>query len=327
MRVGVLGAGAVGTRAVRQLVASPNVEVVLVDPDAARAGRVAAALGRQVSVSPSTAGLGDVSVVVLAHPAGHLAEAAALVGRGVGVVSVSDAPADATDLLGLEERAVAAGVPVVVGAGFSPGLTCLLARFAARSFDVVDEIYVAKHGTGGPACARQHHASLKGTSLSWRPDGWAHRPAGSGRELCWFPEPIGGRDCYRAETAEPLVLHEAFPEATRIAARTSATRRDRLTSRLPMLSPPHAEGGLGAVRVELRGPRAGAREVEVLGAIDRPGIGAGAVAAVVALEALAGVLPAGAYGLADARLPTEHLLAELARRGVKAARFTGTGSL
>lgn len=327
MRVGVLGAGAVGTRAVRQLVASPNVEVVLVDPDRARAGRVAEALGSQVTVSASSAGLGDVRVVVLAHPAGHGREASALLGRGVAVVSVSDSPEDAVELLGLDADAEAAGVPVVAGAGFSPGLSCLLARFAARSLDVVDEIYVAKHGTGGPACARQHHASLAGTSLSWRPDGWASRPAGSGRELCWFPEPVGGRDCYRAETAEPLLLHAAFADATRIAARTSATRRDRLTSRLPMLSPPHAEGGLGALRVELRGPRAGARELEVLGAIDRPAIGAGAVAAVVALEALAGTLPAGAYGLADERLPTEHLLAELARRGVKAARFTGTGGL
>lgn len=327
MRIGVLGAGAVGTRAVRQLVASPNVEVVLVDPDRARADRVASALGSQVSVTPSSAGLGDVRVVILAHPVGHALEATALVERGVAVVSVSDAPGDATALLALEGRALAEGVPVVVGAGFAPGLSCLLARFAARSFDSVDEVYVAKHGTGGPACARQHHVSLAGTSLSWRHEGWASRPAGSGRELCWFPEPVGGRDCYRAETAEPLLLRDAFPEATRIAARTSATRRDRLTSRLPMLRPPHAEGGLGALRVELRGPRLGAREVAVLGAIDRPAIGAGAVAAVVALEILAGVLPAGAYGLADERLPTEHLLAELARRGVKAARFTGTGSM
>jgi hypothetical protein len=230
-------------------------------------------------------------------------------------------------MLLLERAAADTGVTVVVGAGFSPGLSCLLARFAATLLDEVDEVYVAKHGTGGPACARQHHRALGGTSSSWRIDDWVSQPAGTGRELCWFPEPVGGRDCYRAETAEPLLLHAAFPTATRIAARTSATRRDRLTSRLPMLSPPHPEGGLGAVRVEVRGPRAGAREVEVLGAIDRAAIGAGAVAAVAALEVLAARMPAGAFGLADARLRTEHLLAELARRGVKGARFVGTGGL
>ncbi len=327
MRVAVLGAGAVGTRAIRQLVASPGVGVDVFDPDQARAARVAEALGPQVVVRADVRALEDVQLAVLAHPAPHAALAEELLRRGIAVVSVTDDPTDATALLRLADRAETAGVSVVVGVGFSPGLSCLLARFAASRFDVVEEIYVAKHGTGGPACARQHHASLAGTARSWRPDGWIVQPAGSGRELCWFPEPLGGRDCYRAETAEPMLLHDAFPEAQRIAARTSATRRDRLTSRLPMLSPPHPEGGLGGLRVELRGPRGGARAVEVLGAIDRPAIGAGAVAAVVALEVLRGTFPAGAFGLADGRLPTERLLAELARRGVKAATFVGTGAL
>ena len=327
MRVGVVGAGAVGTRAVRQLVASPGVEVALVDPEPGRADRVAAALGGQVTVVDSFDSMGRVTAVVLAHPVPHAPVAARLLRAGVHVVSVTDEPHDTAELLLLDRMAAESGASVVIGAGFSPGFSCLLARFAAAGLDRVEEIYVAKHGTGGPACARQHHRSLAGASTSWRPEGWVDRPAGSGRELCWFPEPVGGRDCYRAETSEPLLLHAAFPSATRVGARTSATRRDRLTSRLPMLSPPHAEGGLGAIRVELRGPRGGAREVDVLGAIDRAAIGAGAVAAVAALELLAGTLPPGAYGLADGRLPTEHLLAELARRGVKAARFVGTGGL
>ena len=325
MRVGVVGAGAVGTRAVRQLVASAQVSVALVDPEPGRADRVAAALGSQVTVTAGDPD--DAQVVVLAHPAPHAPIATRLVRRGVHVVSVTDDHDDTAELLLLERAAVEAGVSVVVGAGFSPGLSCLLARFAAPSLDEVDEIYVARHGTGGPACARQHHHSLSGTASAWRVDDWWTQPAGTGRELSWFPEPVGGKDCYRAETSEPLLLHAAFPSATRIAARTSATRRDRLTSRLPMLRPPHPEGGLGAVRVEVRGPRGGARDVEVLGAIDRAAIGAGAVAAVAALELLTGAAPPGAYGLADQRLRTEHLLAELARRGVKAARFVGTGGL
>ena len=325
MRVGVIGAGAVGTRAVRQLVATPDVTVALVDPEPGRADKVATALGSQVTVVAGEPD--DVHVVVLAHPAPHAPVATRLVRRGVHVVAVTDDPDDTAALMLLERAAVEAGVTVVVGAGFSPGLSCLLARFVAPNLDEVDEVYIAKHGTGGPACARQHHRSLSGTSSAWRVDDWWTQPAGTGRELSWFPEPVGGKDCYRAETSEPLLLHAAFPSATRIAARTSATRRDRLTSRLPMLRPPHAEGGLGAVRVEVRGPRAGTRAVEVVGAIDRAAIGAGAVAAVAALEVLTGAMPPGAYGLADPRLRTEHLLAELARRGVKAARFVGTGGL
>ena len=39
----------------------------------------------------------------------------------------------------------------------------------------------------------------------------------------------------------------------RVTARVAASRRDRLTARLPMLRPPHPEGLIGAVRVEVRG--------------------------------------------------------------------------
>ena len=44
-----------------------------------------------------------------------------------------------------------------------------------------------------------------------------------------------------------------------------------------MLSPPHADGDVGAVRVELRGRVGSAREIRILGAVERPSIGAAAV--------------------------------------------------
>ena len=93
-----------------------------------------------------------------------------------------------------------------MGAGFSPGYTCLLARHAAARLDSVDEIHVARSGTGGPACARQHHRALAGTAVDWRDGEWQERRAGSGRELCFFPDPIGAADCYRAELPDPFVL-------------------------------------------------------------------------------------------------------------------------
>ena len=74
-----------------------------------------------------------------------------------------------------------------------------------------------------------------------------------------FPSRSGALDCYRADIADPLLLHAAFPEVSRISARRSARRRDRFTARLPMLSPPHEEGGVGALRVELRGSNATGR--------------------------------------------------------------------
>ena len=155
------------------------------------------------------------------------------------------------------------------------------------------ELHVARSGTGGPACARQHHRALTGQALDWRDGGWQRRPAGSGRELCWFPDPIGAEDCYRAELPDALLLVPALPGVERVTARLAATRRDRLSAHLPMLRKPHPEGLVGAVRVEVRGRQAGRSEVLVLGALDRPAVAAGATAALAARWAGAGRLPAG----------------------------------
>ena len=92
----------------------------------------------------------------------------------------------------------------------------------------------------------------------WRDGRWQSEPAGSGRELCWFPDPIGGLDCYASSSAEPTLMVAAFPTARRITARLAATRRDKATTWLPMLRPPHPEGLLGGVRVEVRGWKDGA---------------------------------------------------------------------
>lgn len=328
MRLAVVGAGAVGTRAARQLATTPGIdEVLLSDGDPARARSVAAAMApvvREVGLAEIGAGC---AVVVVASPAPHAAIAERLLRAGASVVSVSDDVADVLALLRLGVLADDLGLALVCGAAFAPGYTCLLARHGAALLDRVDEVHVAKHGTGGPACARQHHLALARQGADWRGGEWQQRPGGSGRELCWFPEPVGARDCYHAEVPDPHLLLPAFPTAQRLTARMSATRRDRFTARLPMLRPPHSEGGLSAVRVELRGPRRGAQEIVVLGAIDRAGIAAGAVASVAALEVAAGRARSGAYGLADVTFDAPALLANLARRGVKAARFVGSAAL
>jgi hypothetical protein len=225
---------------------------------------------------------------------------------------VADSLSAVEGLLDLHAEAHERGVVVAVGAGFGPGLSCVLARHAAAELDVVDEVHVAHHGTGGPACARQHHGALRGVGLDWRDHAWRRRPPGSGRELCFFPDPIGGSDCYRAGLPDALLLVPAFPDASRVTARLAATRRDRLTAGLPMLRRPHAEG------------RIVGRDRVVVGAVDRPAVAAGTVAAVTARWVAAGRIRApGAGGLATLVEPLP-FLQELARAGVRAAVFEGT---
>jgi saccharopine dehydrogenase-like NADP-dependent oxidoreductase len=324
--IGVVGVGAVGARAARQLVSSDQVTAVrLRDSIASRVDGAVRSLGASaVGEPPPYATPVDAQVAVLATPAGSHADLAReLLVRGTSVVSVSDAVDDVAALLELDAEARERGLSVVVGAGFSPGLSCLLAAHAAADFSVVDELHVASVGTGGPACARQHHRALGGQAVDWRDGGWLRRAGGSGRELCFFPDPIGGRDCYRAARPEALLIAPAFAGVSRVTARMAATRRDRLTARLPMLRRPHPEGGPGAVRVEVRGWRDDQRHVKVLGAMDRPAVAAGAVAAVSALAVLEGrVRRPGAGGLAELVEPLP-LLTDLAQRGVRAAVFEG----
>lgn len=332
MRVAVIGLGALGTRAARQLASTPDVDrVVLVDPDNERVAAVRDVLGADAVHKPWTADAPlpeeviECESVILAGPAESQAmHAAMLLAAGRHVVTTADEPDAVRELRTLDAHARATQVTLAIGATFSPGLAGVLAKHAANWLDAVDEIHVARIGTGGPACAIQHHRSFGGRAIEWRDGEWLTLPSGSGRELCWFPDPVGSADCYRGMLPEPLLLVPSFPDVQRVTARLAGTRRDRLTARLPMMRRPHPEGSIGAIRVEVRGWSAGESRTVVLGAMDRPAVAAGAVAALTAIQAANGQLSRhGAGGLADLVEPIP-FLAELARRGVKAAIFDGS---
>ena len=111
-----------------------------------------------------------------------------------------------------------------------------------------------------------------------------------------------------------------------MTARMTATRRDRLTARLPMLRPPHPEALVGSVRVEVRGPAAEARAAVLLGVAAPLGTVAGAVAAAVATAAGRGALPPGLVVLGQPQVPTTELLRDVAAAGIAVHRFVGTVS-
>lgn len=300
--VHVVGRGIVGSRVYRML-SGPNGL-----PTVHHGGRWA----------PGGTEIGD--IVVLAHPGPSAERAVDLVERGRHVVTMGESSAETERLLAVETGRAS----LVVGAAMAPGLSGLIARHLASQLAAVDEIHVAIHGTAGPSCARAHHRSLSGLATTWRDGRWTDYVGGSGRQLCWFPEPIGAKDCYRARVSSPIVLRAAFPEASRLSFRRSARRRDRFTAWLPMLSPPHQEGGVGALRVELRGADAhGGRVVVVAGVAELVGTAAAATAAAFARAAAEGLVPAGPVAPGDARLGTTDLLRRIERHGVRLQEFTG----
>lgn len=274
--------------------------------------------GRQPVITGAERG----DIVVLAHGGEHAPVVPSLLERDLHVVTVGDALDDAAALLDLDIDGYEGSL--VVGAAMSPGLSGLLARHLASSFTTVDEIHIAVHGTAGPACARAHHRALSGRSPTWRDGVWVDDVGGSGRELCWFPEPVGAKDSYHAGIASPLLLHRAFPGVQRISARRSARRRDRFTARLPMLRPPHPEGGVGALRVELRGAdESGARLCAIGGVAELVGTAAAATAATFVTAIADGLVPRGLVVAGDTALPTLELLHRVQSFGVRLQEFTG----
>ena len=326
MRAVLTGLGAVGVRVVLGLVAADEVEsLVIVVRDPRKVAAELRDLGPHVRIRKGGVDdlpAADVTVVTASNGVRRAAEAA-LTG-GSHVVCVADDPSDVRALIGLDHLARSRGRTVVIGAAMAPGLSCLLARQLKSQFDRVEEVHVASVGTGGPACARRHHSALTAISLDWEEGDWRRRAGGSGRELVWFPDPVGGTDCYRAGLADPLLLVPAFPGCRRVTSRLGATRRDRLTSWLPMLRPPHPEGLTGAVRAEVRGWLDGRAETRILGVAVPPAVAAGAVAAEAALWAGTGRLSrSGAAGLAELVAAPGAFLRNLAPAGVAVTSFEG----
>jgi len=326
VRAALAGLGAVGSRIAAALAASDAIESLVVlhrDP-----GRIASSiedLGPKVQArSGSTGEMPPADVTILTAPGNLVRSVEGALAGGSHVVCLADDPAEVRGLLGLDGLARARGKAVVIAAAMAPGLSCVLAAHLRGSFDRVDEVHVASIGTGGPACARRHHTALAALAVDWEDGEWRRRPGGSGRELVWFPEPVGGADCYRAGLADPLLLVPAFPGCRRVASRLAATRRDRVTSWLPMLRPPHPEGLVGAVRVEVRGWLGGRAETKILGCAAAPAGAAAAVATQAALWADAGRLARnGAAGLAELVGTPGAFLRDLAGCGITVAAFQG----
>ena len=336
----LVGAGAVGRRAVRQLAETQGVDrILLTDAVHGRAAAVADQIGavaEAVEWDVSDALPPDLAAVAVAIDGPcERAIAERAVEAGVPMAGCSDDPGGVRSLLDLDDAAREAGITLAAGCGLAPGLSDVLARHAADALEQVEEIHVARAGFAGPSCASALHRAGRGAALEWRDGTWVRERAGSGRQLVWFPGPVGGLDCRRAGSAQAALLLDAFPRVSRATMRVSTGRRE--PAPLPGVRPPtfarararrraDPDGDWGAVWVEVRGRRGRSQEVLVYGAVDRMAFAAGAVLAQTA-AGLAGLGPSaagrsGTHGL-GALVDPVPFLAELARRGVKAAAFEG----
>ena len=328
MRIGVLGLGAVGARAGaagRRRVPAVS-EVLVSDVDRARADRVARVMGVDVVASTPDA-LFAVDTVIIATPAPHARAAAGFLEHGVDVVSVSDDLADVRALIALDHtarRAERTWWPEPASLPVSS--TCSPASWRAGSTPSTRSTWPSTAPGDRRAPASTTSPSGAGPCSGTTASGSSARPARGGN-CAGSPTPSAPWDCYvrRAGRAAPA---RAVVPGRRAGARRrlSATRRDRVTARFPMLRPPHAEGGLSGVRIEVRGTRGGGprrrdRRARSTGRHRRR-------ARWPRWRPCASPAPTAPARRprAPGRRPTRSstsLLAELARRGIRGAEFIG----
>jgi hypothetical protein len=320
----VVGVGAVGTRAARQLVDTPGVDrVLLADTDPTRVDVVSTALGDTASASDYELGgriPAGVDVVACALPTGLDHDvAAAAIAAGVPLASADDDHDAIETMRALEPNAVGAGVTLAIGCGLSPGFTDVLVRHAASMFRTVDEIRVARSGWAGPASVASVRRVRRALVRSWRDGTWREEHP-HGETLVWFPDPIGGRDC-QLVTGGAAVLVDEFPKVPRISVLLGEPpKRAWLRRRFG------DDGVWGAARVDVWGRRDDTYDCVVYGLVERTEVAAGTVLGMVSAQ-LAGALGPklarpGVHGLAALVEPVP-FLTEAAQRGFRAAVFEG----
>lgn len=323
--IALVGAGAVGVRAARQLVDTPGlVGLRIAARDHAAARRLARAVGAEAVtldrvLDADTAAL----AIAIPGPAG-VAIVRRAVEAGVPAASCADDDAALRAMLALGPAAFDRQVRVVAGCGLAPGVADVLARHAADALEDPDEVHVARVGVAGPSCRATLRQATRSDAREWREGAW-HVPDRQGPQLVWLPEPLAARECTPIAAGVEL-LRGAVPEARDVTVRAEPPARRARSNGLGRRA---ADAEFGGARVEVWGWRGGVRSSIVYGVIERPAIAAGTTLAVSA-ACLGGLVPSiglraehGGVHATGATFEAPAFLAELARRGVKAAAFEG----
>jgi saccharopine dehydrogenase-like NADP-dependent oxidoreductase len=366
MKIIVLGgAGDMASRAVRELAAEPEVTAVTIaDYNLETAESLARKLGQKVSAVWVDANDHDALVEAIR---GHAAAASgigpfyryeakvarAAIDAGVPYVSLCDDYDGTKAVLELDGAARAAGVTVLTGLGWTPGLSNVLARKGAAQFDLVDEINVA---WGSSASDSEGYAVIlhtlhifTGRVPSFQKGRSIDVPAGSDREVVLFPPPVGRVNCYHLGHPEPVTLPRFLPGVRTVTLKGGLSEqplndlaiwlaRLRLTdtpakkdvlgqiikATLPFLSKlGEAEEPCSAVRVDVSGWANGTyRQVSYGAAAHMPEL-TGLPLALGALMLARGQVHVPGVVAPEACIEPEPFLAEMQRRGVAVHDMTG----
>lgn len=246
------GTGSMGRRAVTELAPEAAVEQVTIAGRDEGAGRQvqqqAAEAQRAAGIAPGQGArlplvtldvtdreavrrvMAEHDVILNAAGPAYLLEeplVRAALAAGRSYVSLCD-DADAVEkVLPLDEEARAAGISVMPGMGWTPGLTNLAVRHAVNQLDEVDHIHIAWVGSsaGGVGKAVVYHVlhTFSGQAVAITDGRPVAVPAGSEPEQLTFPHPIG----------KVTVRHVSHPETVTIPRYIPGVRSVTVKGGLP----------------------------------------------------------------------------------------------
>lgn len=240
MRVILLGAtGAMGRRAAEVLARTPDVEELTL---AGRRLEAVQALAQELG-GPSRALKLDVSDhnALVAAIKGHDVAAGAVgpyylyevplakaaIEAKVPYVSICDDHDAAQGVFALDSVAKERGVTILTGAGWTPGLTNVLAKKGVAMLDQATKVHIAWAGALADAdgTASLLHALhiFTGEVPSFTGGRQAMVRAGTGRQIVAFPQPVGPVDVYHTGHPEPITIPRFIPGLEEVTLRGGLT--------------------------------------------------------------------------------------------------------
>ncbi|MBU0495223.1 MAG: saccharopine dehydrogenase NADP-binding domain-containing protein [Chloroflexi bacterium] len=230
MKIVVLGGcGDMGSHAVRDLIAHTDHHVIIADYRVDRAKALADELGPRANgvfvnaedpaSLASVLGVADVAMGCVGpfyHFAPKMAQAA--IAARVNYVDICDDWGPIEEVFGLDEAARSAGVTLICGLGWTPGITNVMARAGANALDQVDTIGVYWGGgaadSEGLAVVAHVLFAINGRVPTYRDGQWVDVPAGADKEVVDFPDPLGPVHVSHCGHPEPMTIPRTIPANT-----------------------------------------------------------------------------------------------------------------
>ncbi len=355
MRIVVLGGcGDMGSHVVHDLIQTSEAEVVIADYRVKAAEEMASRLGERAraafvdATSPTSLRKvleGADAAVGCIGPFYKFAlpMARAALEAGVNYVDICDDYGPVEEILALDEAARQKGIAIITGLGWTPGITNILARYASRQLDEVEEIHIAWTGSAsdskGLAVIMHVFYASTGEVPTWLDGRLVRVKASTGKETVEFPPPLGKVKVFHCGHPEPLTIPRYIKARTvtlkgalipdwnnrvveifaALGLINTPARMERMARFIHSIEGIFRVGGVACsgARVTVRGWRDGQPRTISYAVADRMGRLTGIPASIGAQWLARGLIPQKGAFAPEGCIEPGPFLEELAKRGIK----------